>query len=387
MSDIVHVQHPAPIRYIPKGMRSPRDFLVKSSTPVRLVRDSSDAFRWLTAVDGHDSTLELHERDGRIWTRLEGWGPTRLVLPGFGPKAFVDYLTGGIPQTKVQATDIHWSFYRTPLCAALDPALVDDPKQFWMGRPHTRGENFDEAEARQVLEDGREAAAAAVRRFLEENVVLTEEGVFVRVPGPLVLPHRGVGKSMDVTVFPRIMWDDGPLCRVDRAHELSDLQEEVFGKGTEQYGEALEIVARDVDPTLFGDDDVRLYVNHAIDAVLDGVGGLIWAAEAPRMRRSTLTEQLLGRSRVDPGTLDGIRELQRWQGPARRGAIPPEEDERLLALMRDVLRDVQAAYHHCARGPKAKLHELYIERIALPRVRASVPMAAGDADAIAGIAP
>jgi hypothetical protein len=205
MTVAVPVAFPAYVTHVPRRARAAREVLVRGIAPVDLPEADPAGFERPWRLRGAcDRGLDLEP-----WIRGDGlWQPLRqlAVQPGFDglrgvtPEEFASWLAGDAAEDGPLWKGLSFAFEATPLQRRRPRADLGG-----LTDANLRGDpGFDDAAAGRVEADGRPEAAAAVARFLREEVVLAGDHVLMRLR-PLVaftlsqgespwriLPYRGV---------------------------------------------------------------------------------------------------------------------------------------------------------------------------------------------------
>jgi len=386
MSHIVHVQHPVPVRYIPKGGRLERFAFKRAVTPIPLREVDPGALAHVYTLDkvvnpNTPGRPSYHLFEDRLWMRLQGWHPrNRHGLEPFGPDGFIRYLMGGVGQKAVLDSDLDWCLRGTPLCASHDvmPAsggpvifgLKPAPRNVPMTQ--SRGDDLDGdiAEARRVFEDCTARCVDDVTRFVTQEVLLAGDGVYVRTPAPLL---RGeFGGMCQVSHYPRSTPDLLCYGRLDRANDLRE-----FGRlrGNEHQGSLLAQV-KGLQAAFEGlsqtDDDLLVFANHAPRAALKSVGFALVGRDPARVRDAL------------PCLARKVEAMQPWHVRAMTGAISLDEAEEVVMLARDLMRetyDLNGASLFFHLRSAANFADEYV----LPRLRERALVAEEDIVALASM--
>jgi hypothetical protein len=165
MTDPILVRHPAYVTHVPRGARMPRETLVRHETPVLLKTRSLDEFgpRLDVPVSGFFPSGRTFRSDGSgFWEILRGRDGQPVPAA-----ALTGYLSSGAVPDKL-ALAIGFHFTGTPVAIARG-------EQSWF-EDDERGTPIAERDIGDVRLDGRQAAAAELRRFVEEDVALIGSG-------------------------------------------------------------------------------------------------------------------------------------------------------------------------------------------------------------------
>jgi len=394
MSEIVHVHHPAPLWHVPTGSRVPRLGFAALSTPVRLNEVSAGELAHVTTCEGvgNHAELDVFAHGGRLWTPLRRnehergpdgkvWMTNDIVRRPVPRQHFLRRLKDG------QAGEASWlpAFARTPLYAQLGPGF-------------TRGDAGLAEDAGRIIADGRGRARDDLVRFMDGNILLAEDQVLVRCPGP-VAAARPLQNDVVVSalVEPRgwlfLEGRDSLFVRLDRYPDLRDLvaglavaprrwgQEArlMLDEGSRFASNVVRLVAdlqpslRGLDPAYFGDDDLLLAANDFARRAWDILDRRLRAQE--------------DRASDEHGRLTQMMDaILPWDVLGRLGAIRREEAEEALVLFRDVLSQVRDLVpRQDARRIMAWVP--YIDELLLPRLRPDVGLAEDDADALSDLTP
>jgi len=372
MSDIVHIQHPVPVTYLSRRGTKERTVLARHVTPVRLrhvdaaeVRPAArleDRYVPSFREDGH----HFHAYDGRLWLRLAGMAPGQ-ISPRFDIAAFKAFLAGDPNAHKVIArTDADIALHRTPVFAVVDGYKV------------SQGEAFDRAAAGRIVHDGTEEAVEALRRFVEDSILLAGDGVFVRTGGPLAMTDlQWANPDLVLGALPRMdgRMTAGIACRMDQAEAFWDWVRETCQVRHDLRDRTVSLQGYDggIDPALFGDDDIALFVN-AVPQMLPKV----MEDALHRHAKSAMSDAVKAR--------EAVAALGAWEAKGRMSAIPEAEFERVLVLARDAMRAINRADFRVALRGDGLAMLSYIEDRLLPRLR-NPELSDDDEAAFSAIAP
>ena len=175
----VPVLHGAPLLHTPRGTRRVELTLARIETEAAVGRARVGD---LVPVFESDARTSFHERDGALWARVV------LDAPGVHdhapePAEFADFLSGRLDPGGRHEIALMRHFGRTPL----------SPRDRVTGRSpgaeakRARGRDLPPKGPGLVLRDGRDRCAGELRRFLAEEVLVTEAHVYRRTR-PLVWP-------------------------------------------------------------------------------------------------------------------------------------------------------------------------------------------------------
>jgi len=394
MSDIVHVAHGVPLRNIPKGARTERETWAIVTTPVRMRTVGRREVKRVAQVRGrrHTDRMDLFALDGKLWRKLEehwagyhGRGVQYEWRP-VGPEAFKDLLSDG---------NKHFHHFRETF--GHTPLLPLTP-----GKNLHRGDVVDLAELRVVDDGATERARAALLRFMEEEVVVAGDDVFIRCLGPLfsyvhTFVEDRTRTDLVLTFSPREWaWLDGRgnhLARPDRLREMLDFMVD------NRVVRRLEAEAMDRVQLHGGVGNLHLDEFHSPGGMLAGIDAHFHEGDedlfvhANMLPRYLLpyTERLVramarGAVDADPAAVALHEAVRAWENPSRMGGIARDEVEPLLRQMLAGLRAVER-WAHKSDGQVLERGARYIERIALPRLEAKATFEAEDTEAFSGLGP
>ena len=340
--------HPGPVRLVRRGSRKD----VVAITPVRTRVELREADpRDVPEVGqlNYDGSYHVyHEHGGALWLRPKGLRFGKLPAPS-DADTILAFLEGRLPA----ATYAHTDYVRALAGSPVLGALVRD----------VRAEDGDALDAaRDILDDAREEAVAAARRWAEERILVAGGSVYLRAPNPMaVLGDRQAYASLQrclVDPYPAYwrtcryrkpdidelaMELNGYPVRLDR---LGDTQEAVQGMGLigDPAGQrsAASAQARKIPGGLLDDDDIVLMANVLPGHVL---------AEMERRRRA-------GGPGPDEAALRDLRALE-VRGAA--GLIGIDSAESAIARAAGVARGQP--------GARFEAVALWSDAIALPRLR------------------
>jgi len=367
---IVHVRHPVPVFYVPRRGRKERFAFVAHRTPVELREVSPSEMRHVLAYAGAGATidlgLDLHAHGTSLWLKVvETTSPHagRVI----GRREFLATLC---VDEHVDGYALHPYVARTPLCA-VDPEGYND-----------RGAEPGTLPPRQEIGSWVEQAEADLRRFLDEEVRLVGDEVYMRLPGPLALPalgtahyHKPGASEYFVEPFPRRAMADfhaGAFpCRIDRVSEHRAFRTGFEGPAGAGAPRELPPGFESLDPALFNDEDIRLVAN-----------------AVPRLALAHARQALAGCEGV-ARQRDFVREAERafrpWLVRGMMSAVPLEEAGDVFAASLRFMEE----FGEMTGGWDPEHDELarLVEEMALPRLRDPGPASEEDLDAMAGVAP
>lgn len=372
MTGIVHVTHPAVVRYVPKGGTNERLAFRLLSTPVRLREVDPAAFEHAANLSsaGRNPLRLYYAFEGRLWYKLlhHTATPGGDDNPPVGIDEFVAYLQGRHASLD-HLSDVDQHFARTPLCA-LEP-----------DKDQTRGRDFDMGQARHVAWDGTERARASLARFMEQEVALVGDGVFVRAAGPLAQMDRRADRFY-TQEFARYFYGSQFGARFDRLAEMWDF-ERTAGRALPErmpnqnrnraFDLRLQTTVERFPSHLVGDADLGIFVNYIPEEALKG---------AARVLRVAAEDPGLG-VRLQ----SGAERLRHWEALGFTSSIEPEEWEECLCDVRAFLEAAFESSPRLRREPVLARAALYVDAIALPRLRQAAGVAPEDDEALTGIGP
>jgi hypothetical protein len=370
--DVV-VTHPAYVRHMPRNARNMRETLARTETPATLATARRGDLEPLgvVTVEARNSSFVQQDRRKRNPFELVSHGgatyvPLTYVDAYAGPtemsvEGFVDYLVGNASGSRLDGCVD--AFNGTPLQDMSGYASLHGAPEDGRGAP------YDPERQREVALDGREAAAARLRAFLAEEILLGPGRVYRRFR-PLAqrvdhapewrVPDLRRGNPLQGTVAVAIdRLDDAAI--LDRSgHPVPDPARE----------EAARLIA--LDPSLAGrDDDVEI-----------GVAQI--ACVSARWLHGTIRDK--------EGDAGEMRALAEAFAPChmllRTGALPQDEWPEAQRMVRRVVGAMRAVgepkgtfLDHLTRADR------YLDRIAAPRLQARTPVAAEDVAALGALSP
>ena len=361
----VLVRHPAPLRHIPRGKRTVEDALVRIETPARLTVLAPDA---LTRLQRQPSFVpELYLGEGALWTRLDTRQPIRhspfhfKTVP-LTPESFVAWLgSPQIPRDAGRADPAH-AFRATPLAAAWnEPTPPRQGRAIHDWAERVSGGDPEPDSTRRLL-DERARSAEDLVRFLDTEVRLCGDGVFLR--SELVASPSGLREHLGLSSARFLGIDQPPVLRPDRAAAF--LRSPFLVKPDPRLDKFLGRLT----PGLVTDADLRVHAN-----------------ALPRFALSVAA--LLARKRVaDPVPDDALRS---WALRGRIGGIRPEEAHVAAAA---ALAFIQTAFDNPTAqrllgsdlsrlGERIRLFEEHV----LPRIRSGPAPDPEDEVGLAALAP
>lgn len=358
------VHHPAPYRHVPKGRRTPEDALVRIATPARLTVLGSGALERLP--NQPTSAPELYVGDGAAWTRIA----LHPLLPGhhfhrkrawLGPDAFAAWLGSPAAPGDGGPEAVSHAFRGTPLAAAWREPVA--PRQGRLDHGWTERTSGGDPlpESARVLLDDRDRAAVDLQDFLDAQVRLTGDGVFLR--SDLLVTTHGFGERLLLTSKRAPDPFNPPPLRPDQASYFTR-----FPNKASDDPRIARLVER-LGPALLGDQDIRHHAN-ALPVEADAVARLLSGRRGvPRMTDELAALALRGRI----------------------GGVRPAEAERAYAVsarwIREACLDPEAR-----RGPWWDLDRILsrlavVEDRILPRLKAGEVPPDDDARDLALLAP
>jgi len=364
MTEIIHARHPVPVRYVPARARTVYTTFLGVTTPVTLREGEG----WTGLARIRDTHFFEHE--GRIWIRLNGhdaqWGDTTLDR-----SEFLSFLKGERARVVLPAQTLH-ALRRSPLCAETDlggsvcsPLMEDASEEL--------------GKARRIVEDGTEHARGALQRYLDDNVRLFRDQVFVRACPLAAHPGERPSPQFQLLPHPRSLRGIGLMTRIDRLDEFWEFEKSVHGP------DVIDESARRTKPMFGGlentfpaalmeDDDVRLLANALPGMVLDALD---------------MTLRIQASGSLPDQVARGVESLRTWKGRGGIGAVGLDEAEAVLLLCRDVFAAADAELGVPAYdAERVRVPLAYAERIALPRLRAAdAALDADDVAAFSGVMP
>jgi hypothetical protein len=367
MTVAVPVAFPAYVTHVPRRARAAREVLVRGIAPVDLPEADPAGFERPWRLRGAcDRGLDLEP-----WIRGDGlWQPLRqlAVQPGFDglrgvtPEEFASWLAGDAAEDGPLWKGLSFAFEATPLQRRRPRADLGG-----LTDANLRGDpGFDDAAAGRVEADGRPEAAAAVARFLREEVVLAGDHVLMRLR-PLVAFTLSQGESpWRILPYRGVSWRSLPFA-LGREGECQSFAER---RGRIPPSEAMARLGEAMPAGPPDDHDLVVAANY--------LPALVQAALQP----FAAGKFTLPASKAE----DCAAALARISPLARRG------DRGLVG--RDALAEayeaIQEAGSHVAEMTgwlgKDELHKgfeaamRYVSEVALPRLRA--PADEADADAL-----
>jgi hypothetical protein len=343
--------HPSPVAYVPHRGRKTRLGFDRIATPVTLAVAPDEDLAPLERRGGDDVAADFYQ-DEAFAMGDAAYVALRHGGGDVAPEAFVAFLSGRTPDT---SSDLWRQLDGTPLFAR-PPAVLKGPSE--KGDP---GMDLDAAHPRSVsFRDGGHAAAA-LRRFLAEDIVVTPTRVLLRKPPFGQCLFRG-GES---DVYLNSEWhfspEHPPLVRPDRIRQVEDHWREPNHAPLAE-GDVAVVAARFPERT-FGDDDLLRLAN-------------VLPSYAVRMAEEAMTM----------ATMNGIGCRERvgaerdallpWDLRGRIGSIGRHEAAHALAssvqLLRTVEANVRCSITYLGYGfGKADRLMAYVEKAALRRLGAA----------------
>jgi len=365
MSDIVHVRHPVPFRYVPRRSRRERAIHAAHVTPVALRRADPHDFNEVARLC-HSS---FHVHQGGLWMKLEGIRSREGAAP-LGEREIADYLAGRMNMAQVPS-DLYYHFARTPVRAMNDSE-------------HDRGDAFDPRAQGRIVEDGTERAVAALTSFLDAGLRLVGDAVFAKACGPLATREdNAYNHVLTPLPFPKFPRKSIYTTRLDRIDEYwrFELQRGFLSASARHAGPVLgpldAPVPHDVIPSeLQADDDIRLFLNLLPRHLLQTLNHPLRQVPVPAVHP------------VHRSLLAGVERLRAWQPWAEIGCLALDDAEEIMAVASAVAGDADVSLDLDPEQAARLRHVVrYIDEIGLPRLKGPVPVEDDDLAAMAGIGP
>jgi len=351
MSEIIHAVHPIPIRYVPRRGRKERLGFVRAVSPVRLPTATAAEMRLCASIerDRYGAPVHLYESGGRLWTYL--------AHDRSGAPVEADYFKRALACSDMDLLGFHGKpFHRTPL-RALE---TQGSKVFW-----TAGVEADALNVGRSVHADPDGARAALARYLEDNVRIVSDKVFVRTE-PLAYVVEGRGQLYSsFSGHPSGVDHLLLLARLDRIYELAEFERRLSPEariGDVRTPEHMGWYPR-LDVSLLSDADLLHFGNEAPRK-------LLLAATDPFYRM----EEDLGEERMEA--------LRAWTARGSVGTIGPDDLEEVVTLFREGARLF-------GDHPPPFLDRAlrYADEIVAPRLLDRPALVADDADAFADLAP
>jgi len=371
MTRPVRVIHPAHVAHRPRRARSERDTLVRHVTDVVLRETDGAGFEHPFALHGREEMrgyeVDPWVRDGVAWRPLRQLAQRGEGLATVGGDELAAWLSGEVPEHTPLWKGLARAFEATPLQLRLPPLAQGVEGGF--SDATLRGTEPGDLGA--VLSDEREAASAAVARFLDEEVLVAGGMALMRLR-PLVAtyPDRR---------------DD--RLRVQLGREVN-FRHPPFSP------------ARAVEAVAFARGGVVAPVSSVLADTLLGLPGNADDGHDLRVMANAMPEAILrvldvlarGKVTQAASRTEACRALaERLRPLARRGARGLIDDTDLpaaCATMAEATATVGDLFRWCGSNSEQTAFDTsarYLHEVALPRLHA--PVTGVDADALGALAP
>lgn len=376
MSDIsLIISHPATAIYVPKGARKPACAFVRRETEATLRKARPGDFEPLgPCSDLLKGSERLHRGLGGLWEPLQAWG--KGLNPNYlKPAEFVAWLRD--PEA---STGLHlgMDLGGTPLLAAWTDRFNPWGKDFVRGHRSGRSRGDDPAAvdgAREVKFDGTDAARARVARFLEEDFRLTPHRVYRRVR-PLVscqtirnaYDPSAITCGFEMQAHGMLTTKYGvPVCP-----DLAKVAAERWTMPGSLKPGLLKLVADRFEGHASHEADLDALANGLPGFVLD----MLWLD-----RGKAGSADLWERAREKA---EGLR-VEAMEGLV--GGNAGAEREPLFRRIVEGLRAVTDAFEDDHRARYLRSCLLYVEEVAMPRIRRGAEASQEDVESLGALAP